>query len=195
MIPETRVEVNKTGFCQEHFLKLFQSKKNTHGLGLITHTHLEAVNKKLFKFLQNPPQKKPKESLEKLKTQILSNSKNCLICNNIESTLKRYSFTIVYLWKKDADFKKAFKSSKGFCLNHLPILIDMGIEVLSNKELLSWIDDLYRIQEESLNRLEEEILYFTQKFDFQNQDKPWGTAKDALERTVQKFIGRILKGE
>ena len=46
MVPEMRVEVNKTGFCPEHFQKLLQ-KRSPHYLGLMTHTHFKELITKL----------------------------------------------------------------------------------------------------------------------------------------------------
>ena len=40
MNPETRVELNRTGFCPEHFSMLLKKRSPQH-LGLITHTHLQ----------------------------------------------------------------------------------------------------------------------------------------------------------
>ena len=40
MNPETRVEVNKNGFCPEHFSALLLARSPQH-LGLIAHTHLQ----------------------------------------------------------------------------------------------------------------------------------------------------------
>ena len=45
MEPDTRIEVNKTGFCPPHF-QLLYNEKNRLGLALITHTHLkETIDK------------------------------------------------------------------------------------------------------------------------------------------------------
>ncbi len=48
MVPEMRVEVNKTGFCPDHFQMLLQ-KRSPHYLGLMTHTHLKEYRELLEK--------------------------------------------------------------------------------------------------------------------------------------------------
>jgi hypothetical protein len=63
----------------------------------------------------------------------------------------------------------------------------MAEEVLSVKQLSGFIEMVLDLQSVSMDRLEEEILWFTQKFKSENADKPWGTSKDAPRRTVQKF--------
>ena len=40
--------------------------------------------------------------------------------------------------------------------------------------------------------LEKEIEWFTLKFDHKNADKPWGTSKDSLERTILKLRGKCI---
>ncbi|NLE68688.1 MAG: hypothetical protein GX611_00720, partial [Clostridiales bacterium] len=52
-----------------------------------------------------------------------------------------------------------------------------------------------RLLNENLKRLEEELEWFTLKFDYRNADKPWGNSRDALERTVNKLRGWTLGPE
>ena len=49
MVPEMRVQVNAAGFCPAHYTSLFSSRKNRHGLGLISHTHLVEQKKWFIK--------------------------------------------------------------------------------------------------------------------------------------------------
>lgn len=43
--------------------------------------------------------------------------------------------------------------------------------------------------------MEKDIEWFTLKFDYRNQDKPWGDSKDAVERTVNKLRGWCVGAE
>ena len=54
------------------------------------------------------------------------------------------------------------------------------------------MNDLKKIQLEIMARLEKEIEWFTLKFDHKNADKPWGTSKDSLERTILKLRGKCI---
>ena len=45
----------------------------------------------------------------------------------------------------------------------------------------------------SLAQDEKDLEWFTLKFDYRNQDKPWGNSRNALERTVNRLRGRCLK--
>lgn len=200
MIPETRVEVNKTGFCPAHYTCLFESGKNRHGLGLVTHTHLKEETARLqthFKRIKaaaggSGEEKLPK-ILERFTGYVDQFEHSCLICDRIEYTLERYAFTIAYLWKKDEEFKQAFGESRGFCIRHLPFMIGMAKKVLRVRPFREWLGVVMGLQEKSFERLDGEVEWFTQKFDFQNNGKPWGTSKDALHRGIQKLTGRIQK--
>ena len=49
------------------------------------------------------------------------------------------------------------------------------------------------VQKENLQRLSEEVKFFNDKFDHRNVNKPWGTAKDALPRAINKLSGHKIK--
>ena len=193
MVPEMRVEVNKTGFCPRHNHKLFISEKNRHGLGLINHTHLKELTSKTSSKLKSAESSGGKKQVESYIRSIRAWEEKCLICDRLEYTMKRYSFTIVYLWSKKPDFTRKYGESKGFCLHHLPTVLDMADEILGSRKYKDFISETLKLQKESLNRLEGELLWYTQKFDYQNDDKPWGTSKDALQRVLQKLSGIIMR--
>lgn len=204
MVPEMRVEVNKTGFCPDHFQKLLQ-KRSPHYLGLMTHTHAveygETLNKQLQKLEKLAAagaakaalpvkNKKLNQETEALIELIKENTEKCMICTRIENTMKRYAFTIVYMWKKDPEFRECYKSSKGFCLQHLNLILEMAMEFFNGKAMSEFLLETLEVQKRNMNRLEEEILYFTQKFSQENDDKPWGDTKDAHYRIIQKLTGK-----
>jgi hypothetical protein len=188
MEPDIRGKVNDLGFCQVHFHKLFEAG-NKLGLALMAHTHLLS----LIKTMKRPEKYSHPKTRHEYCLFLKSKKNDCVLCQKLEKTLKRYTFTIVYLWKKDEEFKKTFNTSKGFCLPHFADCSEMADEVLSPKKRERFIGDLYSLQKEHLLRLEEEILWFTQKFDYKNKDKPWKTSKDALQRTIQKLTGKIIE--
>lgn len=204
MNPETRVRVNQSGFCPSHYADLVERRKS-HGLGLMTHTYLQELEKsllpameKLRKRSQTAQRKKilpaiPKDvakAEEELSRLIGDKEKSCLICDDINRTMERYYYTLAYLWKRDGEFKKALTDSKGMCLHHMEGLLPLAKEALKPGELMIFLDELMALQKKNLSRLEGELKWFTQKFDSQNNAKPWGDAKNAHKRTIQKLIGR-----
>ncbi len=202
MNPETRVEVNKTGFCSHHYSGLLQMRSN-HALGLMTHTHLEKRMELLsdhFRSLKSEASKvsgkaallkskKLSGAIKNLTEHLSENEEKCMICRRIEYTIQRYTFTIIHLWKTDGEFRNFIQKSNGFCFHHLPELLKMAEESLNPGKLGEFIEELIPIIEKNNERIEKEILWFTQKFDSQNSDKPWGTSEDAHYRTVQKLTG------
>lgn len=199
MVPEMRIKVNAAGFCPEHYTRLLVSRDNRHGLGLITHTHFvekkKEFNKKTKSFLSESKKKNSDKFLHDLSAHLRKETSKCMICDRIDYTLKRYVFTIVYLWKKDPEFKKKFEESKGFCMPHLADILDMAGEVHSAKLTVEFAEKAISLCSESFEKLDKEVFWYTQKFDFQNNDKPWGTSKDALHRTIQKLTGIFQKDE
>jgi hypothetical protein len=193
MVPEMRVEVNGTGFCRTHYPMLYNTRENRHALGLLTHTRLQEAQKETGRLLSALARKADRKSLEKAAASLGSQVESCMICSRLAETLARYSFTTLYLWKRDEEgFRERYASSKGFCLQHLGGLLSMGAEVLTGPLLKEWCGATARLQAENGARLESELFRYTQKFDFQNEGLPWENAKDALERGVQKLTGKLL---
>ncbi|HHW70719.1 MAG TPA: ABC transporter substrate-binding protein [Clostridiales bacterium] len=216
MEPDTRIEVNEKGFCPNHFQMLYDAQ-NRLGLALMSHTYLKETFKKmqeyvksLEKFSKNKGQdifsqlstiikgkhdKTSSNPIEQFANWLNEKVESCIICERLDYTLNRYAYTIIYLWDRDKNFQKTFKDSKGFCIPHFSLILSMAVESLNEKKQKEFLDDIIPIQVENLERLDEELLWFTQKFDYRNQDKPWGDSKDALPRAIQKLSGAIVENE
>lgn len=190
MVPEMRVEVNKTGFCTRHFHSLFRRGEQRQHLGLLTHTRFNHLREDLEKVLSSGKGKSRGRGNQVAKA-LQERLSQCMICRRMGERLKRYAFTIIYHWKKDPEFRETFAASRGFCLFHLAYIYEMAEKVLKGKTLLEWQKETAGIQRKNMGRLEEEIHWYTQKFEFGNRDEPWGSSKDALERGIQKMTGRF----
>ena len=211
MEPDTRIEVNKSGFCPHHNILLYKAQ-NRLGLALITHTHtLETIKdmknrtNALKKNIQHP-EKASSNLLKRLSGNatgleqaicdfsrwLKEHRNNCIICDRINYSLNRYAYTIIHLWDHDPEFKKTMAQSKGFCFSHLPLILDMAVERLNSKKQAALLEELIDLQQQNMDRLEKELHWFTQKFDYRNQDKPWGNSKDSLPRILQKLTGKYM---
>ncbi len=206
MEPDTRVEVNKKGFCPRHFTILFNAQ-NRLGLALMAHTYLQETRKKFEQIsakLQNDGakpsispavlffSKEKKSPASEFTLSIKQHNAECIICDRMKNTLDRYAFTILHLWNTDREFKTILMSSRGFCLPHLATTIDIAKETLSYKKQTQWTKDILPLITNALKQLDDEIYWFTQKFDYRNKDKPWENSKDALPRVLQKLTGRFI---
>jgi hypothetical protein len=205
MEPDTRSRVNELGFCFEHFSLLFGAG-NKQGVALMAHTRLLTLRRSLSftmkKLLSSelskkggsflPKRKSGSRPLDGLAASLERSAKTCAFCNKLDNALSRYAFTIVYLWKKDEEFRLRFSRSKGFCIPHFARVIRMADSVLSQTHRNKLLAALFGAEEEHLSRIEEEILWYTQKFDYRNKDKPWKNSEDALQRAIGKLTGRTL---
>ena len=203
MEPDTRVEVNEKGFCATHYQHLF-AQRNRLGLALITHTYMQEVVKSVNASLSAPGApsgmfsrllKKSQPDENATGIQVRARIGKCILCERLDYTIRRYAYTLVHLWNTDSQFKAAFSASKGLCLEHLALVCDMAQENLSGKDYTSFMETLARVEAENLKRIEDELEWFTLKFDYRNQDKPWGNSRDAVERAINKLQGLCVGEE
>ena len=83
-----------------------------------------------------------------------------------------------------------FNQKKGFCLKHLKQLLLNTKKYLGPKDTAIFVNNLMSIQIHNMERIQQEVNWFTKKFDYRFNDEPWGNSKDALIRSIQKFVGQ-----
>lgn len=115
--------------------------------------------------------------------------KSCYICDKLNYTMERYKDVIFHLYFKEEDFKKLFDSKKGFCMKHLKELLEGTKKYLNTAQTAQFVYSLMQMQLNNMDRIQKEVNWFTQKFDYQNEDKPWGNSKDAVSRSIEKLTG------
>ena len=211
MEPDTRIKVNAKGFCPRHQVMLY-AQKNRLSHALMMHTHLKETMQKMTPVIANaraaaqksadtPVIKRMvgktagKEDLKQAASDLRALSSQCILCDSIEENTRRYAYTLLHLYKTDAAFRKEFAQSRGVCLPDMALLFEMAEEALSGQVLADFINDLCNTVENSLVKLEGDIEGFTLKFDYRNQDRPWGDSKDGLKRTVNKLRSWCLGAE
>ena len=194
MEDDNRAITDELGFCEKHIQELYQ-QKNRLGLALILSTHMTKVNKDLKKLASGGVFSE--KSLLKKKTtspmmEYISNLENsCFVCNRMNSVFHRYIDTIFHLYKKDADFIKKLRDPKGFCTYHYALLFDKATDALSKNTAEQFIKDLNTVYFSNMDRMQEDIEWFINKFDYRYQNEPWKNSKDALPRTVLKTHGSM----
>ena len=208
MEPDCRIETNGSGFCRRHFEQLYNKQENRLGLGLVIDTHMQeqlALMKKAYApgmrgnagsgsslarmLARRPSPGKPDNSTDKLLRLLSSLESSCSICKKLDYTMGRYIDVIFYLWSRESDFKKVFEGKKGFCLVHFRQLLENAGKYLKEAEAQCFIDILFNMQMENLERIRQEVNWFTKKFDYRNNDAPWGNSRDAVQRSIQKLKG------
>ena len=191
MEDDIRMETNKIGFCSHHVKQLYKHQ-NRLGLALILHTHMQRTNRDLKELLSSD--KPAKKGLFSKKTEnespvvdyIHTLNTSCYICNRIDRIFSRYLATIYHCYDHDEEFRQKFAASKGFCTKHFGMLYESAPSNLSGKRLPEFIETLNEVYLTNMQRVTDDLEWFTDKFDYRNEDKPWKNSKDALPRSMTK---------
>lgn len=206
MEPDQRIEVNQKGFCARHFKQLYDAG-NRLGLGLMTHTYMKEMLRQLrehaemMKSVAAEEAKKPVykrigpkkgASVAESAERVSDFSGQCVLCERLSNTMERYIYTVLYMYKHEQEFPALFAQSKGMCLNHYRETLAMAPKHLSGETLERFIDMLVDLEVANFERLEKEIEWFTLKFDYRNEDKPWGNSRDAVKRSVNKLREHVI---
>lgn len=200
MEPDVRVLTNEKGFCKEHMTAMYNRQENRLGLGLMLHTHLTElcgeINKKLVRSIPSGDngilsgiKGDYRDNLKKMADMVEGRTKTCALCDRLDYTMDRYIDVILWQYFQDRAFRETFEKGRGFCLPHLAMLLRGAAKYLTKKEAASFVNNLAVLQNGSMDTLREELEWFTLKFDYRNEDKPWGNSRDAVPRTIRKIAG------
>lgn len=193
MQDDIRMQTNKVGFCPEH-IRLMYANGNRQGLALMMNTHLDKVIEDMKRQAAKGPGgnkgglfSKKETGSDPVVAYIREIEKSCFVCDRIQMTYPRYVSTIFYLWKNDPEFRKKLVESKGFCITHYKEMYETSVGELSSKERTEFIETLNEVFFENIDRVNEDVSWFADKFDYRNKDKPWKNSKDALPRGITKL--------
>ena len=212
MEPDCRIETNRTGFCSNHFVKLYNLQKERLPLALVIDTHMaeqikiiEEIYSKSKKELEALRDKRNLEALsenlrgkkksvagktiDELLNKLAELKETCAVCRKINENMDRLVDNTLYLYRKEPEFKKKFNESKGFCLRHVEGLLAKAKEVFSPVMQAEFITELLPLELTELKRINEEVNYFTKMFDYRNSEADWKNSKDAIPRSIEKLTG------
>ena len=213
MEPDSRVETNKNGFCHKHFEMLHNLQQNRLALGLVIDTHLVEQNTRIQHLFDQAAPKLMKESQLNFGEALTNKFKNkpsetqklvqeltelldrlqvaCTICRKLDYTMDKFIDVILYLYFKEPDFQRLFNTKKGFCLKHLKQLLEGTLKYLNAKQQAIFVHNLMTLQLPHMQRIQEEVNWFTKKFDYRYKDEPWHNSKDAIQRSIKKITGPV----
>lgn len=196
MEEDVRAETDKHGFCKYHYDKMYKAQ-NRLGVALMVSTHLKKINKDLDDVLKNELSEKKGLFKKGLNTPLSDYyetlSSDCYACKRMENRMKGYIETFFYLWKREKDFRTKVKNSKGFCLEHFSMLITEARKRMNNTDFQEFAQVVVSIQKQNLSRIDEELDWFIQKFDYRFKNEPWKNSKDSLERAILKISSTVLE--
>lgn len=194
MEDDNRAMTDERGFCTRHIHALYL-EKNRLGLALMLNTHMNKVIRDLKECAAkgSTPARRFKKAPDTpaVVSYINELTHKCFICERIDHTFDRYVDTIFHLWKKDPDFVDTFRQSKGFCVAHYGYLYEAAAKYLSGNAYDTFMEALNTSFFENLERVNADVSWFIDKFDYRYQNEPWKNSKDALPRAVIKVNSLI----
>ena len=164
-------------------------------LANILKTHLFNRIRDIENLSKQPYQKSGlfnKNNVSPISEYIHAHNESCFIYNKINSTFDRYIATVLHLYKNDSSFRDKLINSKGFCLKHYDMLYSAAINKLNKNILDSFITDLNTVTIDNLKRVDSDLNWYIDKFDYRYKDEPWKNSKDAIERTILKVSSTVF---
>ena len=195
MEPDERERSNASGFCKHHFSMLLE-QSNKLSLALILESHLaelrsriEADSKSVINYKKSLFNKE--SPIDKTVSEYEKVNNDCVICKKLDNIEEKFIDNLLELYKKEEGFRTKFKKSKGFCIPHFTMLVKGAPDVFSGDKLTAFYTVLYEIENFHLARIQEDITWFTKKFDFRYANEDWKNSRDAVPRTTEKIIGYV----
>ncbi len=198
MESDTRDKTDRQGFCRHH-TKMMYDYGNTLGNAWILKSRMKHMREGLKKEMAEfKPEAAAKFGLFKKKEDVSGTSvgnwirgeeSHCYVCARVDDTYRRVIDTFFYQVKHEKEFVDMVKNSKGFCIHHFADLIDACAEKLDKKEQEAILPVLFEQMNRELDRVQEDIDWMIEKFDYLNKDKDWKNSRDAVQRTMQKIVG------
>ncbi len=204
MEPDNRIATNDRGFCGRHFNMMYATQTNRLGLGLILDTYMNEQIARMKKHAgarnAGDAQKKGLfggrgkgrdgvRAAEEICEYWKKHEKDCCICGDLEKTMNRYIDVIFHLYFSAKEFRDKFDGGMGYCMRHFRVLCESAGKMLSGGKQEEFLSSLVRQQLDNLDRINEEVNWFTKKFDYRNAQEPWKNSRDALPRGMRKMTG------
>lgn len=197
MESDIREQTDRRGFCRRHTKAMFDYGNNL-GNAWIFKTRLAWLRRELKKQMEEfSPQPAPmlgrfkkKEGQEcTISSWIRQEESHCYVCDRVEETYRRVLDTFIHQVKQEEEFLKLVEGSKGFCIHHFADLVEICERKLGKKDQDKIFPMLFGQMNRELERVQEDIDWLIEKYDYTNADKGWRNSEDAVQRTMQKIVG------
>ena len=189
MEDDNRAMTDKLGFCRHHIQMLYK-QKNRLGLALMLKTHTDKTIRDLKELSKNKPTPsglfKRSSGGSVVGAYVQALEEHCFICERMEDTFDRYIDTIFHLWRNDPAFRSAMTECKGFCTYHYGLLYDTALDALDKNKCNDFISCLNKVYFAGMERVNEDIEWFINKYDYRYANEPWKNSKDAIPRGIIK---------
>ena len=193
MEPDVRGATDSQGFCRMHFKKLYDYG-NSLGNALMMQSYMIGMRKELDAQLDSfeaPPKKglfAKKQEAPALLEWLQKKNSTCFLCSKVAYNMRRYYATFFHLIK-EPEFRAKVEASKGLCMHHFEKLLEMAGEYLPNAQQAWFYETMGNLMRDNLARVQEDLDWFVDKFDYRNATADWKNSRDAVSRTMQKLKG------
>ncbi len=196
MESDTRDQTDRQGFCRHH-MKMMYDYGNSLGNAWILKSRMkhmrEGLKKEMADFKAEPASVldkwKKKEAGTSVGNWIRGEESHCYVCRRVDETYRRVIDTFLYQVKHEKEFMELVKQSKGFCIHHFADLVDACAAGLGKKEQELVFPVLFAQMNRELDRIQGDIDWLIEKYDYRNKDEDWKNSRDAVQRTMQKIVG------
>lgn len=197
MESDVRETTDREGFCRTHFKKMFDYG-NTLGNAWILKTHYAKMRGEFQEITKNYRPGKTSLSDKLLKKNTGGNplagwvhtkESSCYICSRMAEIYARYIDTFFVMFNQDTEFRNKIKSCKGFCLSHFADLCEAADKKLSGNVLSEFYEIIIPLMQQNLDRMQEDVDWLVEKFDYRYKDADWKNSRDAIQRGMQKLKG------
>ena len=195
MEPSVRVRVNKEGFCHDHFRAL-QHAARPQPLALIMHTILQQriieMDADLKRLAQIPAaaSRADRAAVSRIVDRIGSSDETCLICDDMRTTLARYTYTFVHLIVHEMEYRDAYLGSAGLCIEHAGSVLDMASQEFTPGELAELCRVVAIRLQADLAAAEKDVHWMTQKYKSEYRDAPWSGCEQAQVAAIDRILGK-----
>lgn len=199
MEPSERIRVNRTGFCGAHQKQLY-GMGNRLGHALLMDTHGQQRLAQVRALAGKASQAasgwrfwgRKGAGLPETARELAALAEGCVVCETVEMHMARYRHTFLHLYKHDGAFRAAWEASHGLCLPHLAELLALAATDLPETRRAAFAAEGLSKLARLLEADGDDLRWFTSKFDYRNQDKPWGDSKTALKRMANRLRGQCI---
>jgi hypothetical protein len=164
------------------------AEKNKLSLALMIESHLPDLGEALFK---KAGKAAPKDAdLKKHRDAARTSENGCFVCERVAGFMGHYYSNIIYLWRKETDFREKFNRQPYFCLPHYAGLLEASQRGLPKKEQAEFVREASGVCGAYQASLKEDISEFCRSFDYRNAGRGLSEgAQTAVERAAAFLTG------
>ena len=187
MEPDVRIETNRLGFCHDHF-QMILKQRNRLGVALILESHLDEMEKAIFKGTIVLPGQSAKAQAKKAAAR----TGTCFICDKVDWAMDRMLATVCRLWESERDFRQLFEEQEALCLPHFIELTAAAQKNMNKHSVGDFSKAAATLSKQYLETLRGDVSHFCKMFDYRNSGEgaDWGNSRDSVERAVWFLTSR-----